>query len=106
MVFSEHWSVPQIKQHLTSGLSIDFSNHVIEVTKCKEESLMYANQYLYRYGVPEMSCVDDRSKLDNIYNSKQLFGDTYDVCPTNNKEMVSHRAEGYYYVPGAFKQRQ
>ena len=102
MVFSEHWTVPQIKQHLTSGLSIDFSNHVIEVTKCKEESLMYANQYLYRYGVPEMSCVDDKSKLDNIYNSKQLFGDTYDVCPTNNKEMVSHRAEGYYYVPGAF----
>jgi hypothetical protein len=101
MVFSEHWTVPQIKKHLTSGLSIDFSNHVLEVTKCKEESLLYAHQYLYRYGVPEISCVDDKTKLDNIYNSKQLFGVTYDVCPTNNTEMISHRAEGYYYVPGA-----
>ena len=51
--------------------------------------------------MPEISCVDDKSKIDNIYNTKQLFGDTYDMCPANHSEMISHRAEGYYYVPGA-----
>ena len=102
MIFAEHWSVDKIKQHLTKGLSVDFSNHVNEVNTCTVESLMYANQFLYRYGVPEISCVDDKSKIDNVYSSKQLFGDTYDICPTNHKEMICHRAEGYYYVPGAF----
>ena len=101
MVFSEHWTVAKIKQHLTKGLSIDFSNFNNEITSCGKESLMYGNQYLYRYGVPEISCVDDKTKLDNVYSSRQLFGQTYDVCPTNHREMISHRAEGYYYVPGA-----
>lgn len=102
MVFSEHWTIEKIKQHITKGLAFDFSNHVSEVRPCSVESLMYGHQYLYRYGVPEISCVDDKSKIDNVYNTKQLFGETYDVCPANHKEMISHRAEGYYYVPGAF----
>lgn len=101
MIFSEKWTVEKIKDHLTKGLSIDFSNHNNEVNTCVEESLMYGNQYLYRYGVPEISCVDDKTKLDNVYSSRQLFGQTYDVCPATNSEMISHRAEGYYYVPGA-----
>jgi hypothetical protein len=101
MIFSERLNVELIKEYLTKGLAIDFSNRKIDVNKCNSQSLMYANQYLYRYGVPEMSCVDDKSKLENVYNSKQLFGDTYDICPETNTEMISHRAEGYYYVPGA-----
>ena len=102
MVFSENWTADKIKQHITKGLAVDFSNHSNEVRTCGIESLLYAHQYLYRYGVPEISCVDDKSKIDNVYNTKQLFGETYDVCPSTHKEMISHRAEGYYYVPGAF----
>ena len=102
MIFSENWTTDKIKNHLTKGLAFDYTNHIVEMTKCREESLLYGHQYLYRYGVPENSCVDDRTKLDNIYNSNQLFGATYDICPANNKEMVSYRADGYYYVPGAF----
>lgn len=102
MIFSESWTIPKIKAHLTSGLAFDFTNHVVEMTKCRKESLLYAHQYLYRYGVPEMSCVDDSSKLDNIYNSNLLFTKTYDVCPSSKKDMICHRADGYYYVPGAF----
>ena len=100
MIFSEHMDLEKIKQHMSKGLAIDFSNHVNEITKCREESLLYANQFLYSYGVPEISCVNDKDKLDNVYSSRNLFGDTYDVCPTNHKEMISHRADGYYYVPG------
>ena len=101
MIFSDFLTVEKIKSNLSSGLAIDFSNRKDDMVKCNSASLLYANQYLYRYGVPEISCVDDKSKLENIYNSKHLFGDTYDICPGNNTEMISHRAEGYYYVPGA-----
>jgi hypothetical protein len=102
MIFTERMNLDKIKLHLSKGLAIDFSNHNNEVMKCSTESLLYANQYLYRYGVPEISCVNDKSKIDNVYNSKHLFGETYDVCPANHTEIISHRAEGYYYVPGAF----
>jgi hypothetical protein len=102
MIFSESWTTDKIKKHLTSGLSFDFTNHIVDMTKCREESLLYAHQYLYRYGVPEISCVDDKTKIDNIYNSNLLFTNTYDICPTTKKQMISHRADGYYYVPGAF----
>jgi hypothetical protein len=102
MIFTERLTMDKIKFHLSKGLAIDFSNHINDVMKCSVESLLYANQYLYRYGVPEISCVDDQTKINNVYNSKHLFGQTYDVCPANQTEIISHRAEGYYYVPGAY----
>lgn len=101
LIFTEPMSVKKIKEHLTTGLAIDFSNHPTDVLQCSEKSLLYSHQFLYRYGTPETSCINDASKIDNVYNNKQLFGSTYDVCPDDKKEMISHRAEGYYYVPGA-----
>lgn len=101
LIFTEPMTVSKIKEHLTKGLSIDFSNHPTDVLSCSVNSLLYASQFLYRYGTPDISCVNDVSKVDNVYNNKQLFGPTYDICPDDKKEMVSHRADGYYYVPGA-----
>jgi hypothetical protein len=101
LVFTEPMSIAKIKEHLTKGLAIDFSNHPTDVLQCSKRSLLYALQFLYRYGTPETSCINDVTKIDNVYNNKQLFGSTYDLCPDDKKEMISHRAEGYYYVPGA-----
>jgi cathepsin B len=102
MIFNSKTTWEQINNQLNSGVSIDFTtpNKKIVVNKCSKGSLLEAWQFLYSIGVPETSCVQDESKLQNIYSSNQLFGDSYDVCPANHNEMVSHRAGGYYYVSG------
>ena len=92
-----------IRKEMSNKVPFDFShpekiqNNVIEP---KVESLIDAWQYLYRFGVCESTCAKD-SLSQNVYSSIQLFGANYDTCPSDqDKEMVSHRIAGYYYVPG------
>jgi cathepsin B len=80
---------------------------------CEGETLINMWQYLYRYGVPENSCFfygdeENQQDLDPnltlIDNSNltcsNFLTNTFDVCPSTNKPLVSHRAGGYYFVPG------
>lgn len=95
------------------------SQREIELAKsaelgCQGETLIGAWQYLFRFGVAEESCVpyiggyhegaDLRSFNNadpNLPACSDVFGDSYDICPTNGKPVVYHRASHYYYVPGA-----
>jgi Papain family cysteine protease len=93
-----------IKKQIGNKIPFDFShtkdlqNNVVEP---RVESLLDAWQYLYRFGVCESTCAKD-SLSQNVYSSIQLFGDSYDGCPSSpDSEMISHRIGGYYYVPGA-----
>jgi cathepsin B len=91
-----------IKKDITIGNTFDYidADKKTVVNKCSVNSLLEAWQYLYCFGVPEEKCVNDKSKIDNIYTSTILFGNSYDKCPATNEEMVCHRVSGYYYVPG------
>lgn len=106
MVFTEHVLLQNVENNLLKGIPFDFlqKEENVKVNKCNKESLLYAWQYLYRYGVPEKTCVDD--KLENVYSQNQLFGATFDVCPSTKKEMINHRIDGYYYVPGTISKNQ
>jgi len=93
-----------IKKEMSDNkLPFDFSRPVNLKSKVIEPtvgSLIEAWQYLYRFGVCESVCAND-SLSEDIYSSIQLFGESYDKCPSRNEnEMVSHRIAGYYYVPG------
>lgn len=103
MIFLKATQWNDVKDQLSKGIPADYANisdKTLVVNKCEEGSLLDAWQYLYSFGVPDSSCVDDNSRIDNIYASNILFSDTFDVCPTNNQEMIHHRIEGYYHVPG------
>ena len=91
-----------VKKDLSNGIAFDYSspNKQSVVNTCSENSLIEAWQYLYSFGVPDDSCVNDKSKIDNVYTSNILFGDTYDKCPATNEDMIHHRISGYYYVTG------
>ena len=91
-----------VRKEITSGITFDYTNpdKKIVVNACSQNSLLEAWQYLYSFGVPEEKCVNDKSKIDNVYSGNLLFGDSYDVCPATKEEMIHHRVSGYYYVPG------
>ena len=93
-----------IKKEMSNKLPFDFSyskNLKTNIIEPKVGSLIDAWQYLYRYGVCESTCAAD-SLSGNIYSSVQLFGESYDKCPSQKEnEMISHRIDGYYYVPGS-----
>jgi hypothetical protein len=91
-----------VKKEITSGITFDYINpeKKIIVNSCSENSLLEAWQYLYSFGVPEESCVNDKTRIDNVYSGNILFGDSYDTCPTTKEEMIHHRVSGYYYVSG------
>jgi hypothetical protein len=82
----------------------------IAMVGCAGETLLGAWQYLYRFGVPEESCVtyDDKGD-DNVDLSgnggmptcADTFGDQYEKCPASGEWRQSHLAVGYYHVPGA-----
>lgn len=94
-----------VEKQLSSNVSFDFTKKTdnkkqINVIQPTVNSLIYAWQYLYRYGVCEEKC-SSNSYSNNIYSSIQLFGESYDTCPNKTTdEMISHRIGGYYYVPG------
>ena len=103
MIFLKATQWNDVKSQLSKGIPADYvniSDKTLVVNKCEEGSLLDAWQYLYSFGVPESSCVDDTSRIDNVYASNILFSDTFDICPTNNQEMIHHRVDGYYHVPG------
>jgi len=105
-----------VKSNLEKGLFYDFKtsekkNNI--VYGCSGENLINAWQFLFRHGVPENDCFQygDESNNDGKYfdltNDEDLpfsCGDlsslTFDICPTTKKRMVSHRAGGFYLVPG------
>ncbi len=82
---------------------------------CEGETLLNAWQFLYRYGVPEETCLlyGDSSEvyLDNDEVNLVLsdtingtcmgqFGSNFDICKSTKKPAVFHRGGGYYMVPG------
>jgi hypothetical protein len=96
--------------------SVDVRRKEVEAVSavgCGGETLLGAWQYIYRFGIPEESCVtyednvDDEVDLGHFYDGQKLktcadlFGDKYDVCPANNDHRQSNLAVGYYHVPGA-----
>jgi cathepsin B len=99
MIFQRNQDWDTINKNITNGISPDTKNDII-ISKCNENTLLHAWRYLYSFGVPESKCVNDQLRLNNIYSSDTLFGDSFDTCPTDNSEMVHHRVSGYYYVPG------
>lgn len=99
MIFQKNQDWDTVNNKITSGISADTKNDII-ISKCNENSLLHAWRYLYSFGVPESKCVNDQARLGNIYSSDTLFGSSFDTCPTDNSEMVHHRVDGYYYVPG------
>jgi cathepsin B len=108
-----------LKMELSKGVYYDFKknedkkNEDIITYGCSGENLINAWQFLYRYGVPENDCFhygdeenvgDDTVDLTNTddlyYSCSELSSLTYDVCPATKKRMISHRAGGFYLVPG------
>lgn len=103
MIFQKnHIKWDNVKQDIKLGIPFDYttSDKKSIVNACTENTLLEGWQYLYSFGVPEEKCVNDKPKLDNIYPSNILFGDSYDKCPATGEEMQHHRSGGYYYVPG------
>jgi hypothetical protein len=89
----------------------------VEKTKdlgCQGETLIGAWQYLFRFGAAEESCAPyeggyhedaDLRKFSSadpaVPSCSDVFGDSYDRCPTSGAPLRYHRASHYYYVPGA-----
>ena len=106
----------KVKNDLENGVFYDFKksekkNNI--VYGCSGENLINAWQFLFRYGVPENDCFQygDEQNNDGTYfdltNTEDLpfsCGDlaslSFDICPTTKKRMISHRAGGFYMVPG------
>lgn len=76
---------------------------------CEGETLISTWQFLFRFGVPEDSCVGygdneneapDNMTLKDIVDRScvDVLGPSLDKC-TNKSKMVSHMAGGYYTLP-------
>jgi C1A family cysteine protease len=111
----------RVKTALESGDHFDFKMNTqgakSDVTYgCAGENLINAWQYLYRYGVPEDKCffygdeknitaqeltTPDLTNTDDIgAMCTEYLSGSYDICPSTKKRMISHRAGGFYVVPG------
>jgi hypothetical protein len=89
-----------------------FEEESVRQIGCNGETLLGSWQYLFRFGVPEESCITYESKDDDnvdlvnyIPGSKMptcadTFGDSYDICPVDKRHMQFHMSIGYYHVPG------
>lgn len=103
MIFSDVLSWEETKKQLLKGKKPDrvIKDNKPILNSCKTQSLLYAWQFLYRFGVPEDSCVKSETRIQNIYSQEQVLGSTYDRCiDLNNEYAKFHRSDGYYYVPG------
>lgn len=107
-----------LKEDLNNGIFFDFKKNEDKKNEnisygCSGENLINAWQFLYRHGVPENDCfhygdeenvgdetVDLTNTDDLYYSCSELSSLTYDVCPATKKRMISHRAGGFYLVPG------
>jgi C1A family cysteine protease len=81
------------------------------IMSCSGETLISAWQFLYRFGVPEDSCLgygdNDNSAVVNLTltdevtkSCTEVTGASYDICNGGDSDirMVSHRAGGYYSI--------
>lgn len=86
----------------------------VSAVGCQGETLLAAWQYAYRFGLTIENCVpytggyvsgsDLRSfggGGEDLPACSDVLGDSYDMCPTTGKPAERHRANAYYYVPGA-----
>lgn len=76
------------------------SNDKQHINMCSSNSLLEAWQYLYCFGVCEEKCIGYKANVNHGYTSDFLFGKSFDICPSTGEEMINHRIDGYYYVPG------
>jgi cathepsin B len=106
----------KIKKMLSNGQRYDYNNknNLNNISYgCSGETLINTWQFLYRIGVPEDSCLlyGDENTSSNVkfnltlydeiqYTCSDFISDSFDYCPSSKKYMISHRAGGYYYVPG------
>lgn len=113
---SEEEGLNSVKNQLLKGDPYDYSKSKKTIASfgCEGETLINTWQYLYRYGVPEESCFiygDEENKdielevnltiTDVLESSCSDFtGQKYNQCPSSKKDMISHRAGGYYHIPG------
>lgn len=103
-----------IKEVMSKKTPFDYTNPTSLLRKnimsCSGETLISAWQYLYRFGVPEDSCIgygdnDNQSVVNLMLTDKvektcvEASGKSYDICLDKKKRMVSHRAGGYYSIP-------
>jgi cathepsin B len=84
----------------------------MEAIGCKGETLIGAWQYLFRFGVPESTCItyenasDDKVDLfdyvagQRLPSCSEVLSDTYDICPTTKKPIKVHMCSGFYRVYG------
>ena len=116
---TEGSNLEKIRDMLSGGKRYDYfqkKEHAGEADAygCAGETLINAWQFLYRTGVPENSCLmyGDEEKPKNLklnltvkdtimYTCADFVTSSYDLCPSSKDYMISHRAGGYYYVPGA-----
>lgn len=107
-----------IKNMLLKGQRYDYKNtenrDQNESYGCGGETLINTWQFLYRVGVPEESCIlygdeeTDPKKLklnltqteDISMTCSDFATESLDYCSSSKTYMVSHRAGGYYFVPG------
>ena len=103
-----------IKEVLNKKLPFDYTTPQSIIRKnimsCSGETLISAWQFLYRFGVPEDSCLgygdNDNESIVNLTirdtiekSCVDVLGSAMDICVDGNKKMISHRAGGYYTVP-------
>lgn len=102
-----------IKETMSKKLPFDYTTPQSLIRKnimsCSGETLISAWQFLYRFGVPEDSCLgygDNQNAsamnltLTDVVEKScvDVLGTSLDKC-INKKKMISHRAGGYYSVP-------
>ena len=108
--------INNVKTDLNKGLFYDFKISEKENNKvygCSGENLINAWQLLFRYGVPENDCFQYGDEEDNDgryidltntedleYTCGELSSLSFDICPTTETPMISHKAGGFYLVPG------
>lgn len=106
----------KIQKNLENGMLYDYKKSEEKdniIYGCSGENLINAWQFLFRYGVPENDCFQygDESNNDGSYfdltntdelpfSCGELSSLSFDVCPTSKKRMISHKAGGFYLVPG------
>ena len=102
-----------IKETMSKKLPFDYTTPQSLIRKnimsCSGETLISSWQFLYRFGVPEDSCLgygdNENASAMNLTLTDVVEKSCVDVSGTsldkcmNNKKMISHRAGGYYSVP-------
>ena len=102
-----------IKDTMSKKVPFDYTTPQSLIRKnimsCSGETLISAWQFLYRFGVPEDSCLgygdNENASAMNLTltdvvekSCVEVLGSSLDKC-MDNETMISHRAGGYYSIP-------